>query len=359
METSDYIKYIVGTVENYPKKLKNHLMKIFVDNKIVIKDKNKIMQISFDEIGLENVADLSLDEQLSKSLSGNIKAIKLFENWEFIKDYKYSIMLNTNDYDLLLDKISNIKKVKEEDACFKYDGTFLNPIFYEDNQYKYLKFNLLYSSYDVEERKNILLKYPFLVVFNIKYKYIEFRFDTLKSMYLANKFNNYIYRNLIDNMIRYFQENFEIILSPLNLSFFRNITKQERAELKLIAQSMRFRNGGQAELEVGNNEEYLLPFVDELTSLIQEYSDQLNSIPEFKNALNEYINEMINMSDYPWVVLVWVGDVSSKNNKVKFIFNYMGEEYTLMQHMYSQSLIGMERMNHVTEYIIENRKYCE
>ena len=65
------------------------------------------------------------------------------------------------------------------------------------------------------------------------------------------------------------------------------------------------------------------------------------------------------MSDYPWVVLVWVGDVSSKNNKVKFIFNYMGEEYTLMQHMYSQSLIGMERMNHVTEYIIKNRENCE
>lgn len=359
METNTYINYIKGTVDAYSIKLKKHLMQVFIDNEIVIKDKSKIMQISLDEVGLKNVANLSLNEQLSECLSGNDKAISLFENWEFIKDYKYSVMLETDDYNILMDRIKTIKKTSEKDACFIYDGTFVNPVFYEDDQYKYLKFNLLYSSYDVEEQDQLLLKYPFLVVFNVKYQFIEFRFDTIKSMYLNNRPDNYVYKKFIHNMIRYFQENLGILLYSMDLSFFRGITNEVRTDIKLVAQSMHLRNGGQAQLEVGNNEDYLLPFIDELKSLMHDFEDELNNSPSFKRALNDYINEMIEMSDYPWIELVWVNDLTTKYNRVKFTFNYMGEIYTLMQHMYSQALLGMERMNHVTEYIINYRENCE
>lgn len=359
MEEKTYVNYIKGTVDSYPIKLKKHLMHIFVKNEVVIKDKRKVMQISLDKIGLKNVANLSLNEQVLECLNGSKKAIDLFENWEFVKDYKYSIMLETDDFNTLINKVEAIEKKNEQDTCFKYEGTFINPVFFVDKEYKYLKFNLLYSSYDIDERKELLLKYPFLVVFNMKYKFIEFRFDTIKSMYLNNRHDNYIYRNFINNMIRYFHENLKIELRPMDLSFFRGITNEERTDLKLVAQSMRLRNGGQAQLEVGNNEDYLLPFIDELKSLMHDFGDELNNLPDFKRALNDYINEMIEMSDYPWIELVWVNDITTKNNRVKFTFNYMGEDYTLMQHMYSQALVGMERMNHVTEYIIKNRKYCK
>lgn len=358
METNIYINYIKGTVDAYPIKLKKHLTHIFIDNEIVIKDKSKIMQISLDEIGLKNVANLSLSEQVLECLNGNKQAINLFEKWEFVKDYKYSIMLETNDFNALISKIKATKQMQEQDACFKYEGTFINPVFFEDEEYKYLKFNLLYSSYDIDEHKELLLKYPFLVVFNMQYQFIEFRFDTIKSMYLNNKHDNYIYRNFINNMIKYFDENFGEELHPIDLSFFRGIANEEREDLKLVAQSMRLRNGGQAQLEVGNNEDYLLPFIDELKSLMHDFGDELNNLPDFKRALNDYINEMIEMSDYPWIELVWVNDITTKNNRVKFTFDYMGESYTLMQHMYSPALVGMERMNYVTEYIIKNRGAC-
>lgn len=359
METNTYVDYIKGTVDAYPIKLKKHLIHIFIENEVVIKDKRKVMQISLDGVGLKNVADFSLNDQVLECLDGNKNAIKLFENWEFVKDYKYSIMLETDDFDMLINKVEAIKQMNEQDMCFKYEGTFINPVFFDDKEYKYLKFNLLYSSYDIDEHKELLLKYPFLVVFNMRYQFIEFRFDTIKSMYLNNRHDNYIYRNFINNMIRYFDESLGIKLYPMDLSFFRGITKEERTDLKLVAQSMRLRSGGQAQLEVGNNEEYLLPFIDELKSLMHDFGDELNNLPDFKRALNDYISEMIEMSDYPWIELVWVNDITTKNNRVKFTFNYMGENYTLMQHMYSQALLGMERMNHVTEYIIENRKYCE
>ena len=39
----------------------------------------------------------------------------------------------------------------------------------------------------------------------------------------------------------------------------------------------------------------------------------------------------------------------------KFIFNYMKNDYCLIQHYQSNVLIGMERMNYVIKYIIDHR----
>ena len=61
------------------------------------------------------------------------------------------------------------------------------------------------------------------------------------------------------------------------------------------------------------------------------------------------------MSDYPWIEVLWDNDIKTRSIHVKFIFNYMNKDYGLIQHYYSNVLVGMERMNYVTGYIASNR----
>ena len=65
--------------------------------------------------------------------------------------------------------------------------------------------------------------------------------------------------------------------------------------------------------------------------------------------------EMEEMSDYPWIELLWENEIKTRSIRVKFVFNYMNNSYCLIQHYYSNVLIGMERMNYVIEYIISHR----
>ena len=65
--------------------------------------------------------------------------------------------------------------------------------------------------------------------------------------------------------------------------------------------------------------------------------------------------EIEEMSDYPWVELLWENEIKTRSNRVKFVFNYMNKSYCLIQYYYSNVLIGMERMNYVIEYIVNHR----
>lgn len=359
MEFDNYFDYVKNTVELYPQKLKKHLIDIFEEKEIIIRDKKKVMQVSLEGIGMTNIAGQTIDEQLNSCFEAGKEAIKVFEEWEFEKDYKYSVLFEVENFKDIIDNVSSIESIEEKDACLIYNGYFEKPVILNTIDYSYLKFNLMYSSYNFEQGKEILMKYPFLVVFDKKLHIVEFRFDTLKSIFYNDKNDKFVYVRFIDNMAKYLQQEFQCILKTIDLTFVKNLNHRDNKHLKLIAQSMRFRNGGQAQLEVGNNEEFMLPFIDELKSLMYDFQDDLNKIPKLKNALEEYINEKVDMSDYPWIELLWVNDKATRNIRVKFMFNYLGQEYTLMQHMYSQALIGMERMNYVKEYIVENRKYCQ
>ena len=35
------------------------------------------------------------------------------------------------------------------------------------------------------------------------------------------------------------------------------------------------------------------------------------------------------MSDYPWIELLWENEIKIRSNRVKFIFDYIGQDYTL------------------------------
>ena len=57
--------------------------------------------------------------------------------------------------------------------------------------------------------------------------------------------------------------------------------------------------------------------------------------------------EMEEMSDYPWIELLWENEIKTRSNRVKFVFNYMNKSYCLIQYYYRNLLGGLYRENPV------------
>ena len=118
---------------------------------------------------------------------------------------------------------------------------------------------------------------------------------------------------------------------------------------------MKFHTGPYAQLEVGNNQEYMLPLIGELQSILLDHKEDLEKVPEFKDILEQFLFEKEEMSDYPWIEVLWENEIKTRSIHVKFVFTYMGKPYGQIQHYYNNVLVGMERMNYVVEYIASNR----
>ena len=155
-------------------------------------------------------------------------------------------------------------------------------------------------------------------------------------------------------MQNYLWDTYGCGLKALDMSFMVNVSKGDEA-VRLIAQYMKTPGGGKAQIEVGNNQEYMLPVIGGLKALMLEKKDELEKVPSVREALEQFMFEIEEMSDYPWIELLWEDEIKTRSNHVKFIFDYMGQEYCLLQYYYS-NLIGMERMNNVVKYIINHRE---
>ena len=89
-----------------------------------------------------------------------MNAVKLFENWEFEKDYKYSILFETKnsnffndvDFQTLFPKgtVSTIESIDDSDEYFTYfnDECFI------------VKFSRAFSAYDTFNNEEMLVKHP-------------------------------------------------------------------------------------------------------------------------------------------------------------------------------------------------------
>ena len=196
-----------------------------------------------------------------------------------------------------------------------------------------------------------------LLVFHKDLKLVEIRFDTVKRLFTGGDRDQTIYIRLVDEIIKYVEENYKITLKPIDLDFIVDITKKEENEdIKLISQYMNLATGGKAKLDVGNNEEYVLPIIGELKNIINDLKEELDKNLKIKDALEQFIFEKEETTDYPWIEVLFLNKegIKTRNNHVKFTFNYMGKTYSLITYYYNDALIGMERMNDVTRFIGEN-----
>lgn len=353
MQPENYWLYLEKTAESNPDKVKKHLVKQFLEAGIAIKSEERSGQLTLDGIGID-ISDKNLTDQLLSCIRQSEKARLLYEKWEFIKDYKYSVLYTCDSFCNLLKtvtKISPLNDVCENEYIF---DTFDTPVAYHTDDFSFLKFNLKFAAIHPLSQEEFLLKYPFLVVFHKHDELIEFRFDVVKRLYISGKRETTIYADLISAMKDYLETAYHCSIKSLNMDFMVNMSKDD-PEVKLIAQYMKLPSGGNAQLEVGNNQEYVLPLIGELKSLLADNQADLEKVPSIREALEQFMYEMEEMSDYPWIELLWENEIKTRSIQVKFIFNYMNNNYCLIQHYYSNFLIGMERMNHVIKYIVDHR----
>lgn len=86
MTRENYISYLVGTVTGYPAKLQRHLKKLFTDAGIAVPDEQMKIPLGVDTT--VSIKDKELSDQLAECLEQSESAQRIFEKWEFEKDYK-------------------------------------------------------------------------------------------------------------------------------------------------------------------------------------------------------------------------------------------------------------------------------
>lgn len=353
----NYVLYLKGTIDTYSTKVKKHLLKLFEEKDIVNTDAQKSL---FESPNSVTVADLELQEKLKEALNESKEAVRIFEEWEFTRDYKYSTFFLPSDFRKFLNSCSKFNVLTNDNCENEYlSDDLTTPTKYETEELFLIKFSLKYAAINNITGSEILLKYPVIMVCHKSLKIVEIRFDTLKRDFLTERKAQTIYGDVIRNTQEWCENNLENSLAPLDLDFLIRDVVDSKGDknVKLMAQYVKLPNGGNAQLDVGKNEDYVLPIIGELKELLQNPSHlvELEKCPLLKTSLDQFMFDNEQLSDYSWMEILWENEVKTRSIRVKFIFDYKNNGYCLMQHYYNHVLIGMERMNYVANYINKRR----
>ncbi len=352
MQRDNYLEYVRNTLRSYSINPKKKMLEKFIEKNIIVR--NAITgNLKIAGEGNNEYLEGNLDEVLDECLKDSNDALKEFEINEFIKDYKHSVLFESELFNNVLDKIEKEEIIRGTEEKLLFSETN-KPVFYKDDERIYMKFSKMYSAIHPTLGTEILLKYPIIVVFHKKLALIEFRFDILKRFFLDDN-DNETYCILVDDIKKYIEEKYNCKLVGVDLDFMITACKNSD-DIKLIAQFMKLSTGGSAQLEVGDNKEYVLPLIGELRDILIENEADLAQVPKLKDILEQFMYEKEEMSDYPWIEVLWKNDIKTRSIHIKIIFDYMNKGYGLIKHYYSSVLVGMERMNYVVEYISNNRQ---
>lgn len=359
MQVDNYLLYLENSAKENSEKAKRHLIKQFVGEGIVILDNPTQLHISDD---IPDLSTIKLTEQFEYCIHNIKKAQLYYEKWEFIKDYKYSVLFTCDEFDAILEKVSSITQLigtetLENEYFFEWQTAGIenySPLFYSTEDISFVKFNLKFEAIHPQTSEELFLKYPFVLVLHKDLGVVEFRFDSIKRVFVPASKEASIYADLVSTFQAYAKDKWNAELVPLDLNYMVGISKSE-TDVKLIAQYMKLPSGGNAQLEVGNNQEYMLPFLGEMRTILTDYKTELENVPKLKESLEQLMYGYEEMADYPWIELLWENEVKTRSIHVKFIFNYMNKNYCLLQHYTNYAILGMERMNHVVKYIIDHR----
>lgn len=356
MKKESYINYIVYTLSTYNKVNKRTILNIYKEEGIA---KKKDKQTTLFDPEYVDIDYNDLDSTLANCVIQKEKAIELYEKYQFTKSYRYSVLFKCNNFEKILIDINKIPEYKFDLNDIRLFDEFKTPKRLEIDEDIILLFDRKFEAIHPQTSDELLLHYPVLVVFHKSNKIIEFRFDTIKRLFIEGERNQVMYSEIVDQLLAYLEQEYDIKLEAIDLSFMKNIGDDETVEdIKLISQYMNMKNGSKAELNVGDNEEYVLPIIGELKNIMNDLKDELDKNVKIKDALEQFIYEKEETTDYPWIEILFLNKerIKTRNNHVKFVFNYMNKKYTLITYYYNDTLIGMERMNDVTNFIGENIK---
>lgn len=356
MKKESYINYIVYTLSTYNKVNKKTILDIYKKEGLA---KKKDKQTTLFDSEYVDIDYNDFDTTLANCVIKKEKAVELYEKYQFTRSYRYSVLFKCNNFEKILIDINRIPEYKFDSNDIRLFDEFKMPKKLETSEDIILLFDRKFEAIHPQTSDELLLHYPVLVVFHTNNKIIEFRFDTIKRLFIEGERNQSIYSEIVEQLLAYLEQEYDIKLEAIDLSFMKNIANDENIEdIKLISQYMNMKNGSKAELNVGNNEEYVLPIIGELKNIMNDLKEELDKNLKIKDALEQFIYEKEETTDYPWIEILFLNKerIKTRNNHVKFVFNYMNKKYTLITYYYNDTLIGMERMNDVTSFIGENIK---
>lgn len=350
MTEESYICYLMGSIDNCSKKLISHLKNLFLVAGIA--EINR--QVSMGNSGClcldtVDISDRQMNEQVKLCIKESTQARCEYEKWEFEKDYRYSILFESQNFQSLVSHTNSLPKYG--DSIAENELLEDQPICKETEKYIFLKFNRYFSGIQPITKTESLQKYPLLIVLHKENSIVEFRFDTLRNVFFEGNERQIFYSDLIKYLKRYCEKVPTVELIPIDLEFIVN----HHSGATLMAKNMMLPSGGNAQLEVGKNENYVLPILGELRGILATYETELNSIPALKEALDEFMFENDELSECSWVEIMWESEIKTRSIRVKFIRNYKGTGCWLLQHYANNLLFGMERMNYVVGYIAEHK----
>lgn len=351
MNINDYKKYTISTIASYPLKYRHYLRSLFLETGIA-QEGGQISLTSPESIDISGFADIN--EQLKTCIEADDNSLALFERWEYTKDYKYSALFSIDDFSHLCCEVEESIPEFHNDKLPLFDSLSSPSYLKPDDSIILIKFNLKFEAIHPQTSEELLIRYPVVVALHQKEQILEIRFDSLKRVFMER--TESFYADLVQSTIEFFDVTFKIKMIPVDMEFLVKSAQSETSEVRLIAQTMKMANGSYAQLEVGKNEEYILPFIGELKNLLSEYNLEFDKVPDLKEAFEQFIFEKETTSDYPWIELLWENEIKTRSIHVKFTFNYYQKGYCLLQHYFNNILIGMERMNHVVEFIDRIRK---
>lgn len=341
----DVFEYTIGSIDNYSIQSARCLVELLVKNGISTKkDKRHPNRVY--------IGDLREVEGVKHSLEKNPDAIKCIERWEFNKNYRYSILFDITNISIeSIDDIIVQNKAMDYNKIEGYENLYneiTTPSIVRDDDSILIKFNLKISALDAFGNK-YKGRYPLLVILYLSEQIMEIRFDSFKSVYGIDKYK------YVHNTISWFRAYLGLQIEPIKFEDICDYIKKngEHDHVFLASQDMRMSSGGKATIDIGNDDNMVLPFIGELKMLMDQYSEDFIAAPKIKQLLEEFIYEKENLSEFPWIKFRF----DEKKIEVKFTFEYGDDNVCLLQHFssYLKSNAGRERMDYVTQYIIKTR----
>jgi len=234
------------------------------------------------------------------------------------------------------------------------------PLYWENEGDIFLKFVLQKDYLIPESFERIDYRYPIVVYFNSDYSVLEIRYDAMKYTG-TGIITTDGYEQLVTDCINWLRKNLKIeIFTCEHADIISVINDKQNEEVKIYKQMMELSTGGSAELTASESADYVLPFIGEISELIQENEEIFNRAEDIKNLLLQYLADKEATASYPYIYVKWVNPVESQSYIVKITFDYLSRKYTLLQHITGSCKdLGMERMNNAIKYLCKTGSFVK
>ena len=332
-----------SVMSTYPTYMKKTILKQVVEDGLVINNKKRDSQLTFNFTDCIDVSDdVTLEEKINHILD-NDAVLAFVEEYEYKKAYRHFCYFKISEISL-----EKIEELVEEKKINVFDKKGLKSIdeFDKPSICIYGEEIIFKFSFDLSNDVGNKVKYVLLAVIDKANNILEFRFDKIGLEY-KNTYN--FYKEMIEKKIKYFSENIGLKVENIDFKALVDYIK-DKEDVTIYAKRMT-RNGTTAYLEAFEDEESIIPILGELNTFIETNKGLFESNDEtldIRSKLLGFINDIEVKSDMPMVKI----RLDSDNIKFGITHNYKDTEYSLFM-LYGELVGEKEMMSNVREYLMQ------